>query len=152
MMQDKVIEIIVYILSEIKEIKQLNDININSLTDKGYSDSEINTAFAWIFSKLDEGELIFKNESVKTRSHRFFNLVENKIFSVDAKGYLLLLRELGLLNDLDIDLVIERVILSGYQKINITDLKKFISSFILNTENKSDVLSRMILQNNDTIN
>ena len=152
MMQDKVIEIIVYILSEIKEIKQLNDININSLTDKGYSDSEINTAFAWIFSKLDEGELIFKNEIVKTRSHRFFNIVENKIFSVDAKGYLLLLRELGLLNDLDIDLVIERVILSGYQKINITDLKKFISSFILNTENKSDVLSRMILQNNDTIN
>jgi len=151
-MQDKVIEIIVYILSEIKEIKQLNDININSLTDKGYSDSEINTAFAWIFSKLDEGELIFKNEIVKTRSHRFFNIVENKIFSVDAKGYLLLLRELGLLNDLDIDLVIERVILSGYQKINITDLKKFISSFILNTENKSDVLSRMILQNNDTIN
>jgi len=152
MMQDKVIEIIVYILSEIKEIKQLNDININSLTDKGYSDSEINTAFAWIFSKLDEGELIFKNEIVKTRSHRFFNIAENKIFSVDAKGYLLLLRELGLLNDLDIDLVIERVILSGYQKINITDLKKFISSFILNTENKSDVLSRMILQNNDTIN
>jgi Smg protein len=152
MMQDKVIEIIVYILSEIKEIKQLNDINISSLTDKGYSDSEINTAFAWIFSKLDEGELIFKNETVKTRSHRFFNLVENKIFSVDAKGYLLLLRELGLLNDLDIDLVIERVILSGYQKINILDLKKFISSFILNTENKSDILSRMILQNNDTIN
>ncbi len=152
MMQDKVIEIIVYILSEIKEIKQLNDININSLTDKGYSDSEINTAFAWIFSKLDEGELIFENEIVKTRSHRFFNIAENKIFSVDAKGYLLLLRELGLLNDLDIDLVIERVILSGYQKINITDLKKFISSFILNTENKSDVLSRMILQNNDTIN
>ena len=151
-MQDKVIEIIVYILSEIKEIKQLNDININSLTDKGYSDSEINTAFAWIFSKLDEGELIFENEIVKTRSHRFFNIAENKIFSVDAKGYLLLLRELGLLNDLDIDLVIERVILSGYQKINITDLKKFISSFILNTENKSDVLSRMILQNNDTIN
>lgn len=151
-MQDKVIEIIVYILSEIKEIKQLSDININSLTDKGYSDSDINTAFAWIFSKLDEGELIFKNESAKTRSHRFFNLVENKIFSVDARGYLLLLRELGLLNDLDIDLVIERVILSGYQKINITDLKKFISSFILNTENKSDVLSRMILQNNDTVN
>jgi Smg protein len=151
-MQDKVIEIIVYILSEIKEIKQLNDIDINSLTDRGYSDSEINTAFAWIFSKLDEGELIFKNESTGTRSHRFFNSIESRIFSVNAKGYLLLLRELGVLNDLDIDLVIERVILSGYQKINIVDLKKFISSFIFNSENKSDVLSRMILQNNDTIN
>ena len=151
-MQDKVIEIIVYILSEIKEIKQLNDIDINSLTDKGYSDSEINTAFAWIFSKLDEGEQVFKSKSVKTRSHRIFNAVENKIFSVNAKGSLLLLRELGVLNDLDIDLVIERVILSGYQRINIIDLKKFISSFIFNSENKSDVLSRMILQNNDTVN
>jgi Smg protein len=151
-MQDKVIEIIVYILSEIKEIKQLNDIDVNKLTDKGYSDTEINTAFAWIFSKLDEGELIFKNENDKTKSHRIFNLVENKIFTVDAKGYLILLRELGLLNDLDIDLVIERVLLSGFQRIDINDLKKFISSYILNSENKSNILSRMILQNNDTIN
>jgi uncharacterized protein Smg (DUF494 family) len=151
-MQDKVIEIIVYILSEIKEINQLSEIDINGLSNKGYSDTEINTAFAWIFSKLEDGELIFKNETDYTKSHRIFNLVENKIFTVDAKGYLLLLRELGLLNDLDIDLVIERVLLSGYQKINIIDLKKFIASFILNTDSKSDILSRMILQNNDTIN
>jgi Smg protein len=151
-MQDKVIEIIVYILSEIKEIKQLSEIDVNSLSDKGYSDSEINTAFAWIFSKLDEGELIFKNENESVKSHRIFNKVETKIFSVDAKGYLLMLRELGLLNDLDIDLVIERVLLSGYQKINISELKKFIASFIFNLENKSDILNRIILQNNDTIN
>jgi Smg protein len=151
-MQDKVIEIIVYVLSEIKEIKQLDEINVNELTDKGYSDSEINTAFAWIFSKLDEGKLIFKEENGKTKSHRLFNLTENKIFSVESKGYLLMLRELGLMNDLDIDLVIERVILSGYQKIKLKDLKKFIASFILNSESKSDILSRMILQNNDTIN
>lgn len=151
-MQDKVIEIIVYILSEIKEIKQLNEIDVNSLSDKGYSDSEINTAFAWIFSKLDEGELIFKDENESTKSHRMFNLAENKIFTVDSQGYLLLLRELGLLNDLDIDLVIERVLLSGFQKINIIELKKFIASFLLNSDSKSDILSRMILQNNDTIN
>jgi uncharacterized protein Smg (DUF494 family) len=151
-MHDKVIEIIVYILSEIKEIKQLSEIDVNSLSDRGYSDSEINTAFAWIFSKLDEGELIFKDESENIKSHRIFNTIENKIFSVDAKGYLLLLRELGLMNDLDIDLVIERVLLSGFQKIDIIDLKKFIASFILNSENKSDVLNRIILQNNDTIN
>jgi uncharacterized protein Smg (DUF494 family) len=151
-MQDKVIEIIVYILSEIKEIKQISEIDVNSLMNKGYSDTEINTAFAWIFSKLDEGELIFESDTVKSKSHRMFNSVEDKIFSVDAKGYFLLLRELGLLNDLDIDLVIERVLLSGYQRINILDLKKFISSFIFSSENKSDVLSRMIMQNNDTIN
>jgi len=151
-MQDKVIEIIVYILSEIKEIKQLNEINVESLSGRGYSDTEINTAFAWIYSKLDEGELIFKSESEQSRSHRQFNPVENKIFDTDAQGYLLLLRELGLLNDLDIDLVIEKVLLSGYQRINIDELKNFISSIILNMENKSDILNRMILQNNDTIN
>lgn len=151
-MQDKVIEIIVYILSEIKEIKQLNEINVESLSERGYSNSEINTAFAWIYSKLDEGELIFQNDSEISKSHRAFNPVEDKIFSTDAKGYMLMLRELGLLNDLDIDLVIEKVILSGYMRINIDELKKFIASIILNMENKSDILSRMILQNNDTIN
>jgi Smg protein len=151
-MQDKVVEIIVYILSEIKEIKQLSEINVDTLSEQGYSDSEINTAFAWIYSKLDEGELIFQDEGEVSKSHRLFNPVENRIFTVDAKGYLLLLRELGLLNDLDIDLVIERVLLSGYQRINTSELKKFIATIILNLENKSDILSRMILQNNDTIN
>ena len=151
-MQDKVVEIIVYILSEIKEINQLKDIDVNTLAEKGYSDSEINTAFAWIYSKLDEGELIFKDEPGETKSHRAFNKVEDKIFTVDAKGYLLLLRELGLLDDLDIDLVIEKVLLSGYRIINISELKKFITSMVLNSESKSDVLTRMILQNNDTIN
>lgn len=151
-MQDKIIEIIVYILSEIREINQLNEIDLNILADKGYSEAEINTAFAWIFSKLDEGELIFKDGNENSKSHRVFNLVEHKIFSVDAKGYLLLLRELGLISDFDIDFIVERVYLSGYQKIEISDLKKFISSYILNAESKSDILSRMILQNNDTIN
>lgn len=151
-MQDKVVEIIVYILSEIKEIKQLSEINVDSLAEQGYSDSEINTAFAWIYSKLDEGELLFKDESEVSRSHRLFNPVESKIFTVDAKGYLLLLRELGLLNDLDIDLVIERVLLSGYQRIDTNELKKFIATIILDLSNKSDILNRMILQNNDTIN
>ena len=151
-MQDKVVEIIVYILSEIKEIKQLSEINVDSLAEQGYSDSEINTAFAWIYSKLDEGELLFKDESEVSKSHRLFNPVESKIFTVDAKGYLLLLRELGLLNDLDIDLVIERVLLSGYQRIDTNELKKFIATIILDLGNKSDILNRMILQNNDTIN
>jgi Smg protein len=151
-MQDKVVEIIVYILSEIKEIKQLSEINVDSLAEQGYSDSEINTAFAWIYSKLDEGELVFRDEGEVSRSHRLFNPAESKIFTVEAKGYLLLLRELGLLNDLDIDLVIERVLLSGYQRIDTDELKKFIATIILNLGNKSDVLNRMILQNNDTIN
>jgi len=151
-MQDKVIEIIVFILSEIKEIKQLNEISFESLAGRGYSESEINTAFAWIYSKLDDGELVFREEESVSESHRLFNSVEEKIFTTDAKGYLLLMRELGLLNDLDIDLVIEKALLSGYRIINLGDLKKFIASIVLNMDNKSDILNRMILQNNDTIN
>jgi uncharacterized protein Smg (DUF494 family) len=150
-MQDKIIEIIVYILNEVKSSKQLNDIDFNYLLNNGYSDSEINTAFAWIYSKLDNGEKIFKDERNDKKSRRFLHKAEKNIISTEASGYLIMLRELGLLSDADEELILERIIYSGIQKVNIKEIKNFIASLIFDFENKSEILERLVIQNNDTI-
>jgi len=150
-MQEKIIEIIVYILSEIKNRKQIGDIDLKKLAKIGYTESEINTAFAWIYSRINQGENIFKGKKRSTKSKRFFHEIEKDILTTDALGYLISLFELGLLSDTDEELIFDKIFYSGFEIIGKSELKILLASIILDLENKSDKLDRLILQNNDTI-
>ncbi len=150
-MQEKVIEIIVYILNEMRNSKRLNEIDIKKLNVDGYTDAEINTAFAWIFSKIDSGEKLF-NESDKTsKSHRFFHNAEQNIMTTEAMGYLIQLKELTLISDMDEELIIDKIFMSGYQKVGVDEIKLIISSLLFDFEDSSTSLNRLVLQNNETI-
>lgn len=150
-MQEKIIEIIVYILGEIKNRKQISDIDFKRLAKIGYTESEINTAFAWIYSKIDQGENIFQEKKRSAKSKRFFHEFEKDILTIEARGYLISLMELGLLSDTDEEIILDRIFYSGFENIGKAELKALVASLILDLENKSDKLERLVLQNNDTI-
>lgn len=150
-MQEKIIEIIVYILNEIKDSKQLNDIDLKKLNRDGYTEAEINSAFAWIFSKIESGNMLVNDAPVTSNSHRFFHTAEQNIFTTDAMGYLIQMREFGIITDLDLELIIDKIFLSGYQKAGIEEVKLILSSLLFDFEDKSNSLNRLILQNNETI-
>ncbi|MBC8484872.1 MAG: DUF494 family protein [Bacteroidetes bacterium] len=150
-MQEKIIEIIVYILSEIKNRKQIGDIDLKKLAKIGYTESEINTAFAWIYSRINQGENIFKGKKRLSKSKRFFHDIEKDILTTDAMGYLISLFELGLLSDTDDELIFDKIFYSGFEIIGKAELKILLASIILDLDNKSDKLDRLVLQNNDTI-
>jgi uncharacterized protein Smg (DUF494 family) len=150
-MQEKIIEIIVYILAEIKNRKQISDIDFKKLSKIGYTESEINTAFAWIYSRINQGENIFQEKKRSAKSKRFFHEFEKDILTIEARGYLISLMELGLLSDTDEEIILDRIFYSGFENIGKAELKALVASLILNLENKSDKLERLVLQNNDTI-
>ena len=45
-MQERIVEIILFLVSELKSNKQLNDVDVSLLTENGYTQSEISTAFS----------------------------------------------------------------------------------------------------------
>ncbi len=150
-MQEKVIEIIVYILSRLGPANGLEDIDVKMLSNEGYTDAEINTAFAWIFSKLESGESVL-NEKFRTKgSHRVYHPAEKKILTRDAIGYLMQLKELGILSDPDIENVIDRLISAGYSKAGTDEVKLFVSTIIFSSDESSDLRTKLVLQNNETI-
>ncbi len=150
-MHEKIIEIIVYILSEMKDSKHINEIDIKKLNNNGYTDAEINTAFVWIFSKMDVGDKVLSDVPYRTKSHRFFHSAEQSILSTEAMGYLIQMKELGILAELDEELIIDKVISAGYQKAGVEEIKMIITSLIFDNEDRSDSLNRLIIQNNETI-
>lgn len=150
-MQEKIIEIIVLILNEMRNSKHINDIDIKKLNRDGYTEAEINAAFAWVFSKLDSGEKLLNEHQSETKSRRFFHPSEQSILDTEAIGYLIQMKELGIISDPDIELVIDKVFMAGYQKAGIYEIKLIISSLIFDFEDKNNSLNRIVLQNNDTV-
>jgi Smg protein len=150
-MQEKVIEIIVYILNEMRNSKHINEIDIKRLNSDGYTDAEINTAFAWIFSKIEAGEKVFTGHSEETKSHRFFHNSEQNILSTEAMGYLIQMKELGIISGMDEELIIDKIFMAGYQKAGVEEIKLIISSLLFDFEDKTNSINRLVLQNNETI-
>ena len=72
MLYEKIIEIIVYLLSELKANKQLTEVDMHKLENLGYTQNEINTAFSWVYSKIYAGEKIFVNDNKRKLTHRDF--------------------------------------------------------------------------------
>jgi uncharacterized protein Smg (DUF494 family) len=151
MLYEKIVEIIVYLLTELKKNKQLSDVDTDKLQKLGYTPNEINTAFSWVYSKLYAGEKVFSEESKETKSQRFLHDAEQNVISPEAYGYLIQLNELGLINNSDIDLIIDKVMVSSYNKVDLQDMKMMIASYLLDIEEMNDSNRRMMINTNDTI-
>ena len=151
MLYEKIIEIIVYLLSELKNNKQLADVDMENLANLGYTQNEINTAFSWVYSKIYAGEKIFLDPKSDTRSQRFLHDSEQNEISSEAYGYLVQLKELGLINNMDIDLIIDKIMVSSYNNVSKEDMKSIIASYLLDIDEMNDTNSRVMINLNDTI-
>jgi uncharacterized protein Smg (DUF494 family) len=152
MLYEKIIEIIVFLLTELKNNKQLADVDMDKLAKLGYTQNEINTAFSWVYSKIYAGEKVFTDDKSETNSQRFLHDVEQNIINPDSFGYLIQLKELGLINNMDIDLIIDRIMVSSYSRVELADMKQLIASYLLDIDEMNDTNSRMMINTNDTIN
>lgn len=151
-MQEKIIEIIVFILSEIRNSKHIDEIDLIKLNKDGYTEAEINTAFAWIFSKIEIGEKLLNEPSFTQKSHRFFHNAEKNILTTEAMGYLIQMKELRIISDTEAEQIIDKVFLAGYQKAGVEEIKIILSTLLFDSDDNSNSLNRLVLLNNETIN
>jgi len=151
-MQEKIVEIIVYIIKEMRDNKELGDINLTELTDHGYTETEISTALSWVIDKISLGENVFVAERKDSRTaHRIFHEAEKMVIAPEAQGYVLLLRELGVIDELDLEMVIERVMMSGFHKVDLKNIKSIIGAVLFDRDEGNAPGSRFMLTSHDTI-
>jgi len=152
MFYSKVLEIIVHILNELKSMKEFNEIDFNELENNGYTSSEINTALAWIYSKVNSGSDYTEDKLEKSDSPRLFNYVEKRILTTEALGYLIWLSETGIIGKMDREAIIDKIILTDYSKIDLNSLKSIIAIYLLDIKDVNDIKTRLILENNESYN
>lgn len=136
-MQERIIEIIVYLLEEFdQQYTQASYSDISKkLISRGYTENEINLAFSWIFNHLQKNESNRQEEfHYKTSSNRVLHDLERLIISAEAYGYLLQLKHLRMVSDFELELIIEKALAMGTSDIDIEDIKSIAASIIFGSD------------------
>ena len=132
-MHERVVELLVYFMVKLRSQDRLGDINVSTLVKQGYTDAEISTAFAWLFDRLDTRDgkrhLIDRSGSV-----RILHDVELSVLGSEGYGYILQCFHLGLLSSEDVELVIERIMMTGFAEADIDDVKRVIATVLFETD------------------
>lgn len=150
-MRERIIEIIVYLISELNHNHPIDKITFDRLSDQGYSTTEISAAFSWLFDKIHFGNhSINSEEFAKSLSMRFLNNAEKEIISPAIHGYLIQLYQLGLLSNEHLEMVIERAIATGYRDLSMGQVHSIIATILFDAESTM-YGSRIMLNGDDTI-
>lgn len=134
---DRLVEILVSIVDRLLNLPERVR-TVENLTEdliaEGYSIGEINNALAWLCHSIDEkffeeGRIVFDRRAKATL--RMLNDYEKSMITPQAYGYILQLSQLGLLDDLQIEELIERAIYTSVDPVEVSDLKRMVPSIIL---------------------
>ncbi len=136
-MNERVVEILIYIMSEIRSNHKVSgklDILSKNLIQQGYTESEISSAFTWLLDRLknDSEELVEQQSPSLKGSFRHLHEIERSIISVEAYGYIIQLRELGIIDEPDAEQILERAMMMGTSEITTSDIKSIVASMLLN--------------------
>jgi len=142
-MNEKVVEILVYIMKEIRSTDQgmgKLDLLSEELVQKGYTENEISSAFSWLFDRIKDNfdELLANTGPTLPSSFRVLHDVEKMIITPEAYGYLIQLKELGLLDATETEAIIDRALMLGTSRVTLEDMKAIVASSLFNPEGLFD--------------
>jgi uncharacterized protein Smg (DUF494 family) len=147
-MKDRVVELLVLLMSEIRADKQLAEIDMNDLQDRGFSASEISQALSWLQEHLPQGAETTTVAPRTQGSRRILHDAEKGVLTTQGQGYLIQLVELGLLGERELETVIERAMLTGYERLTLEELREIVAGVLSAREQGPH---RTFLNNEDTI-
>jgi uncharacterized protein Smg (DUF494 family) len=142
-MQERILEIIVYLLNELQqERKGIDKIDLTrDLLVKGYTEGEVNLAFSWIFNHLKSPSQDRIDSDIDyTEQFEDYPEFERLIISPDAYGFLLQLIQLGVIKEN-----------YGKDDISVEDLKSIVATILFGLDNRSSFNGYPFFQGDTTI-
>jgi Smg protein len=151
-MKEKVVELLVLIMSEMQENKRISDIDLAELRTRGYTQSEISAAFTWIYENIElDQQRPGESARPSPGSRRILHEAEKAVLATDAQGYLIQLSELGLLSESEFETVIERAMMAGFEKLSVAEIREIVASVLFARGGDDRSGNRSMLNTGDTI-
>jgi Smg protein len=102
------------------------------LREAGFLNSEINKAFTWLedLAIMQEGNTIAT--TLANRSIRVFSPEEEKKLDVECRGFLMFLEQMGVLNGVSRELVIDRIMALETPDIDLEQVKWVVLMVLFN--------------------
>ena len=86
-----------------------------------------------------------------SESFRVLHNVEKLAIAPGAFGYLIQLRELNIISAEELELIIERSMLSGFEELDVSAMQSIVESVLFETDGQERGQDRFFAQSNDTI-
>lgn len=145
-MGERVMEIVVFLMSKIKDQQdRLDDLDeiATYLKNQGFTENEISSAYSWFLDHLQNDNEFLYNSNINTNANRIFSIQERQLFSSEAIGYLLQLRHLGLLSDQQFEMVLERGSMIWTSSINLDQIKMLIETILFSESRAIESVAEM---------
>lgn len=150
-MHERIVEIIMFLVNELRSNKQLSDVDVSLLTQSGYTQSEISTAFSWLFERLTVGQQVVHGTSDTSQSVRVLHEAEKLVIQPEAFGYLIQCKQLGLLTNADLEVILERIMAAGFSSVGVAEIKSFVAGMLLDVDMPPGTSGRISLNSDDII-
>lgn len=140
LVHDRILEIVVYLMSHLNDhqdgLSSLDEMSTD-LRSMGFTDNEISSAYSWLLKHFENypGNFVAESEDTDTRSVRILSDLERKLISPEAYGYLLQLKQLGLVSIEQMEMILDRATLFDSDPLDISDIKILASATLF--ENSS---------------
>jgi len=133
-MQERIVEIIVYVLGELHQERKSKDrVDLSGdLASRGYTENEINLAFSWVFNHLrGVRNGITHEEDFEDQEELFGQFeLEQLVITPEAYSYLIQLIHLGVIRDNDLEKLVERALIAGESSLSLEDMKSIVASVL----------------------
>lgn len=134
-MEPNVLEILVLLLKQYPEgaiSKEEFEPLTKDLLGLGYTRREIETALYWFYNNnMEDRGLSHATEPFDSNAHRILHELESSILSPEGYGYLIELKQLGILNLVEMNEIIEKAVLLGGRRVGLEDMKLFVASHMM---------------------
>ncbi len=152
-MTAKIVEVLARILEGLKDNYSLEEVTriINANTD--FDDQTVSAALGLVFDKFLTNKLaLHRKHSFSSRGFRILSVEESTIIGTENYNYIQHLINVGLLNPLDVDLLVEQMTMFPEEKVSKDDINWIILFSLVDFDAEVLPGSRVLLYSSDTIN
>ena len=149
LMNERIIDIILYLVNQIRQETPIELIDVNRLAADGYTAAEIGAACSWLVDRATFGGS--EGSVDPRRAFRVLHDSERTLFRPEAFGYLLQLFEIGLIDHTELETVINRAHVAGLYALNIAEVKTLVGMLLAESGDMSFGGSRLMLNSHDMV-
>ena len=149
----KIVEVLAKILQGLKNNNSLEEVTKILNKEKDFDDQTLSAALGLVFDKFLTNRLIFnKDNKANLQSFRILTTDEISIIGPENHNYIQHLINIGLLDPLDVELLIEQITMFPEEKISKDDINWIILFSLVDFDSEMLPGSRVLLYSSDTIN
>ncbi len=144
-MKTEVMDVLQYIFERFQEQEfvavEKTQTLVNELKEVGFRTGEIDSALDWLDGLIDISAESFAPVNVSQQHTRIFHPYELTSFSVESRGFIYLLEQVGVLDNHSREAVIDRILaLESDSPVDLDQLKWVISMVLFNIPGKEEAV------------